>query len=404
MTAAAPAQGAPLIFQLFVMFAGAKLLAEAFCWLRQPAVVGEIIAGVLIGPHVLGWVAPSETSRLLAEIGVIFLLFGVGLETRPEAILKVGRVAFVVAVLGVALPFAAGLLLVQSLGGSLVQALFAGAAMVATSVGITARVLGGMGLLDSTPARVILAAAVIDDVLGLLVLAAVAGAAQGGVRLGQIGATAGLATAFVAAIAIFGAPMMTRAAGHFHKLRAGNEFFVIAVVLCFGLALGAAYIGVAAIVGAFLAGLAMADTAERRPELRQQVRGAAELLAPFFLVNIGMQLDLGVFADRDTLLLAGAITVLAIVTKIVGCGLGARSLGWRGALQVGVGMVPRGEVGIVVAQIGLGMGTVDNRLYAAVLFMACATTLLAPPMMRPAFAVRIAEAEAEQAQSEAVRK
>lgn len=383
---AGEAHGTQLLVELFVMLGGAKLLAEIFAWLRQPTVVGEILAGVLIGPQVLKLVAPSETSHVLAELGVIFLLFNVGLETKPSSIFKVGRTALLVAVLGVVVPMLCGYLMMMAWDDNKIEALFIGTAMVATSVGITARVLADLGLLDSTAARIILGAAVIDDVLGLLVLAAVASAAKGSVNVAEIASTALLAIGFVAAIALLGAPAMTRAAPHFRRLRAGNEFFVIAIVLCFGLALAATYIGVAAIIGAFLAGMALAEAVEGEHDTHQQVRGATEFLVPFFLVNIGMQLDLGVFTDSKTLLLAVVMTVVAVLTKLVGCGLGAWGLGMRGAMQVGVGMVPRGEVGIVVAQIGLGVGVITESLFGAVLFMACATTLIAPPLIRPLFA------------------
>ena len=383
---AAEAHGTQLLLELFVMLGGAKLLAEIFAWLRQPTVVGEILAGVLIGPQVLHLVAPSETSHVLAELGVIFLLFNVGLETKPSSIFKVGRMALLVAVLGVVVPMACGYLLMMAWDGNKIEALFIGTAMVATSVGITARVLADMGLLDSTAARIILGAAVIDDILGLLVLAAVASAAKGSVNIAEIATTALLALGFVAAITFLGAPALTRAAPHFRRLRAGNESFVIAILLCFGLALAGTYIGVAAIIGAFLAGMALAEAVEGNHDVHQQVRGATEFLVPFFLVNIGMQLDLSVFTNRQSLLLALVMTLVAVLTKLVGCGLGAWGLGLRGAAQVGVGMVPRGEVGIVVAQIGLGVGVITESLFGAVLFMACATTLIAPPLIRPLFA------------------
>lgn len=385
---AAEAHGSRLLLELFVMLGGAKLLAEIFARLRQPTVVGEILAGVLIGPQVLHLVAPSETSHVLAELGVIFLLFNVGLETKPASIFQVGPTALAVAVLGVAVPMLAGWALMMSLDGNNIEALFIGTALVATSVGITARVLGDLGLLDSVSARIILGAAVIDDILGLLVLAAVSSAAKGTVDLGQIALTAALALGFVGVIAFLGAPVLTRIAPHFARLHTRNETYVIALLLCFGLALAGTAIGVAAIIGAFLAGMALAEAVEGNHEVHQQVRGATDFLVPFFLVNIGMQLDLGVFTHTPTLLLALGLTALAVLTKLVGCGLGARKLGLRGALQVGVGMVPRGEVGIVVAQLGLSVGVISESLFGVVLFMACATTLIAPPLIRPLFATR----------------
>ena len=158
---------ARVLLTLFIMLAAAKFMAELFERLRQPAVAGEIVAGILIGPSLLNLAAPSEITNILAEIGVIFLLFTVGLETKPAAIFKVGKTAALVAMLGVVLPFVCGWLLMKAWGSTSVESLFVGTALVATSVGITARVLSGMGLLDAPTARIILGAAVIDDILGL---------------------------------------------------------------------------------------------------------------------------------------------------------------------------------------------------------------------------------------------
>ena len=383
--AAGDSHGTGLMLTLFAMVAAAKLMAELFARIGQPPVVGEILAGVLIGPQLLGWVAPNEITAVLAELGVIFLMFSVGLETAPAAILKVGRRALIVGVLGIILPFVCGALLMRAFGGSVVESLFIGTALVATSVGITAKVLADLGLLDTQAARIILGAAVIDDILGLLVLAAVSSAASGSVNWAGIVTTGGLAIGFVAVIALVGAPIVTRAAPQFTRLKTGNADFAVAVCLCLGLAFAAASIGVAAIIGAFLGGLAMAEAAEGRKPLRQQVTGITDFLTPFFLVNIGMQLDLSVFTDGRTLALALALTAIAVVTKLIGCGLGAARLGLRGAMQVGVGMVPRGEVGIVVAQLGLALAVIDTRIFGAVLFMAIATTVIAPPLLRPLF-------------------
>jgi Kef-type K+ transport system membrane component KefB len=376
-----------LLLGLFLMIAAAKLMAEVFERLKQPAVVGEILAGVLIGPYVLNWVQPSEITHTLSEIGVILLLFSVGLETKPAAIIKVGKTASIVAVLGVALPFLGGWGLMELRGASNIESMFVGTAMVATSVGITARVLGGMGLLGATSSRIILGAAVIDDILGLLVLAVVASMAEGSTDFTRIGITAGVSLGFVAAVALLLAPMVTRHAPRLGaNIRISHAAFAGSIVLCLGLAVAAAYIGVAAIIGAFLAGMAIAEVSEENHELHSQIRGVTEFMVPFFLVNIGMQLKLDIFADMSVVLLALLITLIAVATKLIGCGIGAWSLGLRGAAQVGMGMVPRGEVGIVVAQIGLGMGVISDSLFGVVLFMAVATTLIAPPFLRPLFA------------------
>ncbi len=379
-----------VLLTLFIMLVAAKLMAELFERLRQPAVAGEILAGVVIGPSLLGWAAPSEITSLLAEIGVIFLLFTVGLETKPAAIFKVGKQAGVVAMLGVVAPLLGGWLLMRAWGSTSIEALFVGTAMVATSVGITARVLSAMGLLDAPTARIILGAAVIDDILGLLVLAIVSSMAAGTVNYIEILTTAGLAIGFTAFVALVGAPVVTRVAPSIGRMRSGQGIFIFGLVLCLGLSVAASYIGVAAIIGAFLAGMALAEAAEDNPRMHRQMSGVTEFLVPFFLVNIGMQLSLGVFRSSSVILLCVLVTLVAIVTKLLGCGLGAFNLGIRRAGQVGMGMVPRGEVGIIVAQIGLSLAVIGAELYGVVLFMAVATTVFAPPFLKLLYANEVA--------------
>ena len=379
--AAAAGPTTEILLALFLMLLAAKLAAELFERLRQPAVVGEILAGVIIGPSVLGLVAPSEFISMLAEIGVIFLLFTVGLETKPSSIFRVGKTAALVAVMGVVLPFLGGWLLMRMWGSTNISSLFVGTALVATSVGITAKVLASLNLLNTSVARIILGAAVIDDILGLLVLSVVSSSSAGSINYWEIGITALLATGFTAFVALIGARVVTRVAPRINSLRISESLFIAGLVLCLGLAVAVSFIGVAAIIGAFLAGMALAEASEGDERLHTQANGVMEFLVPFFLVNIGMQLQLSVFRDWTLVWLALAVTLVALVTKLIGCAAGAWSLGLKRAAQVGVGMMPRGEVGIVVAQIGLSLGVIDARLYAVVLFMAVATTLIAPPLL-----------------------
>ena len=379
---AAMGEEARVLLTLFIMLAAAKFMAELFERLRQPAVAGEIVAGILIGPSLLNLAASSEITTILAEIGVIFLLFNVGLETKPAAIFKVGKTAALVAVLGVVLPFVCGWLLMKAWGSTSVESLFVGTALVATSVGITARVLSGMGLLDAPTARIILGAAVIDDILGLLVLAVVSSMAAGTVNYVGILTTAALAIGFTVFVAVVAAPVVTRVAPRANQLRSGHGMFILGLLLCLGLSVAAAYIGVAAIIGSFLAGMALAEAAEVHPNMHRQINGVTEFLVPFFLVNIGMQLRLDVFRSPSVVILCVLVTLVAVATKLFGCGLGAINLGIKRAAQVGMGMVPRGEVGIIVAQIGLSLAVIGPELYGVVLFMAVATTLIAPPFLK----------------------
>ncbi len=397
---AASVEHAGVLLALLIMLAAAKIMAEVFERLRQPAVVGEILAGIIIGPSLLNWVQPSEFITILAEIGVIFLLFNVGLETKPQAILAVGKRAFIVAVLGVVVPFIAGYLIALWWDGSFVEAMFIGAALVATSVGITARVLGSLGLLDAPTARIILGAAVIDDILGLLILSVVSSFSKGGVDYFELAKTTGLAIFFTLFVVFVGAPLITRLAPKIEKLHVSKPFFNAGLILCLGLSLAASYIGVAAIIGAFLAGMALAEATEDNRKMHKLTSGVMEFLVPFFLVNIGMQLNLSIFKDISVVILAVVITIVAVLTKFIGCGLGAYGLGWKRSAQVGIGMIPRGEVGIVVAQIGLGLAAISEQFFASVLFMAIATTLIAPPFIKILFEGEKAKLEAEQAEKD----
>ena len=386
------AQKLQLLVTLFVMFAAAKVMAEVFERLHQPAVVGEILAGVLIGPSLLGWVEPNLTTETLAEIGVILLMFAVGLETEPRAIFAVGKTAFGVAIAGVLLPFALGFGAIVAFGGALelsqpyVVAAFVGAAMVATSVGITARVLADMNLLSHQSARVILAAAVIDDILALLALSAVAGlASPDGINVSKLVITAVLAVAFVAFMALVGTRIIKAVAPKIQKLQMRDPLFGFALALCLGLALLSEQIGIAAIIGAFLAGMVLADRSDQ-DHLLHKSETLVSLFLPFFLVNIGMQVSLEAFKSPLVLGVAVVVTILAILGKYIAGVLASRNLGKRTASQIGMGMVPRGEVGIVAAQLGLALGVLDARMFAIVLFMAVATTLVAPPFLRKLFA------------------
>lgn len=384
---AAAVDHSAVLLSLFIMLGAAKLMAEIFERLKQPAVVGEILAGVVIGPSVLGWVAPSELVTVLAEVGVIFLLFTVGLETKPQAIFKVGSRAVAVGVLGVVLPFVAGYFTAMAWDGSFVEAMFIGAALVATSVGITARVLGALGLLDTQTARIILGAAVIDDILGLIILSLVSSVSQQGtVSVPGLLKTAAAAIVFTVFVGLVGSKVLTGLAPAINRLRVSKPFFNIGLILCLGLSVASIYVGVAAIIGAFLAGMALAEATEDNHKMHHLTSGVTEFLVPFFLINIGMRLDLAVFRDLGVIGLAVLITVIAVLTKFVGCGLGAWGMSRREMAQIGIGMVPRGEVGIIVAQIGIGLGVISANFFAAVLFMAVATTLIAPPFIKIFFA------------------
>lgn len=374
-----------ILLQIFVMFVAAKILALAAERYRVPAVIAEILAGILIGPEVLKLVAIEDWTTALAAIGAIILLFDVGLDQKLSTLLEVGKTALLVAVLGVVLPFFLGYGLLQLTQHSQTEAIFLGAAMVATSVGITARVLQDLGVLRTVVATIILGAAVIDDILAMIVLAIVSSLSEGRVAWVEIGSVTALAVGFTIFVVLVGRRVIRRVGPRLARLVSGNAYFVLALSICLGLSVLAEQIGMAAIIGAFLAGLVFSEE-EMGPALKEKMHSVREFLVPFFFVTMGMQMKLSVFGQREILVLAALVTVLAILGKLVGCGLGAYKLGWRGALQVGVGMVPRGEVGIIVASIGLQLHTISDDLYAVVIVMTLVTTLLTPPVLKMLFA------------------
>jgi len=375
---------AAIPLSMLVVFVSAKVMAELFERINQPGIVGEILAGVLVGPSVLGWLGPTDFLTALSDLGAMFLLFRVGLEVKSSELLKVGGTATLVACSGVVVPFIMGWGILMLWGEPSNESIFVGASMVATSVGITAQVLSARGLLHLVSSRIILAAAVIDDVLGLLVLAVVSSLTHGRVNVAQLAITAFLAVAFTVIVAKWGTHAMERFVPHVEKrLRLSEPQFVLAMAMLFGLSLLSVWIGVAAIVGAFLAGMALAESTG--PRVRHLSNGVAELLVPFFLAGIGLHVDLSAFSNWSNALLAITILAAAVVSKFIGCGLGAWGMGKTEALRIGIGMIPRGEVGMVVAQIGLGFGIIRQNIYGVVVFMSVATTIVAPPLIKMAY-------------------
>lgn len=371
-----------VLTDLFIVLLAAKLGDELFRRLRQPTLVGEILAGVLVGPAVFGLVEPGDVLEVFAELGVVFLLFWVGLETRLSDLREVGTTAVSVGVLGVVVPFAGGVALGAALGESTGTSLFIGAALVATSVGITSAVLIELDVLERRTSRTILGAAIVDDILALLLVAVAAGvAAEGGVDVGSIALTAAVALGFVVFIALGGTTLLAARPALLHAPRFSESPLLPAVIICLGLAAFAAQIGLAAIIGAFLAGMIVAETRDQSP-IEQEVAPLYAFFPPFFFAFIGLEVSLAAFGDLDTLALLAGITVLAVVTKFAGAYLGARGMGRRDAAFVGVGMVPRGEVGIIVAGIGNSTGTIDGELFAIIVAMSVLTTLLVPPILR----------------------
>lgn len=370
------------VTDLFLVLLAAKIGDEIFKRIGQPAVIGEVLAGVIVGPSVLGVVEPGEVIEVFAELGVVFLLFWVGLEVRISDMREVGRPAARVGVLGVVIPFAAGFALGVAMGEDTATNLFLGVALVATSVGITSAVMLEFGAIRSVAGRTILGAAVIDDILALILLAVATGvAAEGGVNATALGLVIVLSLAFVAFFALGGTALMRARPQILGAPRFSESPLLPAVLICLGLAALAAEIGLATIIGAFLAGMIIAETKEQHP-VEEEIAPLYAFLPPFFFAFIGLNVDVGTLVDPSNLLLLLGVTAIAIVTKFSGAWIGARDLGSRSAAFVGVGMVPRGEVGIIVAAIGQTAGVIDERLFAVIVGMSILTTVFAPTVLR----------------------
>jgi Kef-type K+ transport system membrane component KefB len=394
---------APVILALAVILAGAKLGGDLATRVGQPAVLGELVAGVLLGNlHLLGvpWfraIASNPSVDVLAQLGVLILLFGVGLESTVRDMLKVGLPSLLVAVLGVVTPFALGwgvgaLLLPEHSGYAHA---FLGATLTATSVGITARVLSDIGKSRSPEARVILGAAVVDDVLGLVILAIVGGAIQAAdqgerIAVGAIALVLIKAIVFLGGALALGATLSPRLFHFAARLRGRGILLTTALVFCFVLAYLASVIGLAPIVGAYAAGLILEDlhwrdfTARGEHGLEDLVQPVATLLVPVFFVLMGMRVELAAFARVEVLGLAALLTLVAVIGKQA-CSLGA--YGGLDRLSVGIGMVPRGEVGLIFAGIGLtltvgGERIVDEAIFSAVVIMVIVTTMITPPALK----------------------
>jgi Na+:H+ antiporter len=393
-----------LLLALAVVLAVAKVGGDLAARLRQPTVLGELVAGVLLGNlGLIGltWAEPlkaNTTLDVLAQLGVIILLFEVGLESTVRDMVKVGVTSLLVAVLGVATPFALG----WGVGALLLPThspyvhAFLGATLTATSVGITARVLQDLGKSKTPEARVILGAAVIDDVLGLVILAVVAGiiqAADTGVQLayGSIALIVGKAAVFLFGAVFLGLALSPRLFGLASRLRGRGVLLATALIFCFGLSYLSAAIGLAAIVGAYAAGLILEDvhykdfTIRGEHGLEELLRPIGTFLVPIFFVLMGMRVDLSAFARSDVLGFAALLTLAAVIGKQA-CALGAVG-GGLDRLSIGLGMIPRGEVGLIFANIGLGLTVrgepiVDAAIYSAIVIMVIVTTMATPPALR----------------------
>jgi len=384
---------------LAVMLLVGKFAGELFERLRQPAVMGELLAGIVLGAGFLKVIpmAPGDpltpVFRLLAQVGVVVLLFEIGLDTELDAMKRVGAGAAAVAVVGVAVPFVAGFVYWRSgwhgyehtVADPLTTAIFVGATLTATSVGITARVLKDLQLLHSVEARLILGAAVIDDVIGLVILGVVQGVAGGAAfSLGSALRILGVAVAFLFVALWIGLRFAPGIFAVVDRMRVRGVLLVSAFAFLLLLCALAQRAGTALIIGAFAAGLILSET-KQFDRIEDRIKPVSDIFTPIFFLSIGAAVDPRVWnplvpENHQTLAIGGTLLAIAVLGKLAS----GWAVPWRrfNRLAVGVGMAPRGEVGLIFAQIGLTAGILSSRLFSAILFVVVATTLVTPPLLK----------------------
>ncbi len=368
------------LFSLFILFLAAKIGEEVFRRINQPGVIGELLGGFIVGPFALGLAHVTITAEVFAELGVIILLFTVGLEVRLDDLLKVGPMAIAVGFIGFVLPIIAGIVIGLAMGEEVLPAALIGLALAATSIGITSRVLAEMGMLDRAFARVILGAAIVDDILALLAIGVLSGLAEGDLGVDTfLTLVAGLA--FVG-IGLALAPLGRRLPRKVFVFPKFADTPVVPVfIIMFAGALLAQFVGLAAIIGAFVVGLFIAETPVRE-EVEHGFRSLLGIFAPFFFAVTGANIDMSALLQPDLLIIVLVLAVMGVLTKLIGGIVGSWKLGKWNSVVVGLGMSPRGEVGIVVSALGLSLALISQEIYAVLLAAVILTTLVAPVMLQ----------------------
>jgi Kef-type K+ transport system membrane component KefB len=369
-----------LLASLLVIYVASKIGGEIALRLKQPAVLGELVAGLVVGVSGLHLIDPTQpVLLLLAQVGVTLLLFEIGLESDLRSLLKLGPQAMAVALVGMALPFALGYAAMKFTGAPDLLAVFVGSTATATSIGISAKVLSDLGYLQRPEGQIILGAAVIDDILGIVILSVVAGIAKGGsLELGEVARIVFSSLGFLVGAIVIGNWFMPFFLKTVRWLRTRGDLITASLVFAFALAWIAEQVGSAAIIGAFAAGLVLAKT-DKRHDLEQQLRPITDFFLPVFFITVGAGVNLALLANQEALFLALTLSATAVLGKLV-CGWAAFGIP-ANKWVIGAGMVPRGEVGLVFASVGLATGVLSGVTHTAVVIMVIFTTFLGPLLL-----------------------
>lgn len=369
-----------LLAVLFALLVATKVFGLVAQRLGQPSVVGELVAGVLLGKSILGILDPNDpVIHDLAQLGVIVLLFEIGLHTDIRSLVKVGPAAIVVAIIGVALPFGLGYGVCIALGLSAMPAVVAGAALTATSIGISARTLSDLGQLRTAEGQIVLGAAVLDDVIGLVILSVVAGLVGGrAVTAGGVAVTTAIALGFIVVALVLGSLFVPPFFRFVDRIEESGTLGVAALAFAFLLASVAAVAGSATIIGAFAAGLILHNTPQRA-RIDSATTSLGHFFVPIFFAVVGAAVELGTLANPRALAIGSALIGVGIAGKVAA---GFAPFWFKGRkLLIGVAMIPRGEVGLIFAQMGLATAALTSQLYSAIAMMVLFTTLITPPLL-----------------------
>jgi Kef-type K+ transport system membrane component KefB len=369
-----------LLMVLVALLLATKLLGVLSQKIGQPAVVGELIAGVLLGKSVLGILDPADPVLLaFAELGVLVLLFEIGLHTDLKSLMKVGTEAIVVALVGVALPFGFGYAVAHALGLSTIPAIVAGAALTATSIGISARTLSDLSQLDTREGQIVLGAAVLDDIVGLVILSVVSGLVGGtAISMGGVAVTTAIALGFVIAAVVLGSILVPPVFRAIATVEASGTLGVVGLAFAFLMAWLAASAGSATIIGAFSAGLVLHATPQRSA-IEKATTQLGHFFVPIFFASVGAAVELGTLADAKVLAIGASLIAVGVAGKFAA---GYAPFWFKGRKSlIGIAMIPRGEVGLIFARMGLATGALTAHLYSAVAMMVLVTTFITPPLL-----------------------
>ncbi|MDR2811719.1 MAG: cation:proton antiporter [Endomicrobium sp.] len=377
------------VFEFLIALASilffARIFGEIALKLGQSAIIGELLAGVLIGPSILGLVHEAPVLTSISELGAVILLFEVGLSTDLKEFLKAGGWAISVAFIGVVIPYFLGYLVFLHFGFSITQSIFAGAVFTATSVGITARLFMDFKKLQTEEAKIVLGAAVIDDVIGLAILAIVLKLVQDGtVTFGTVASMSGTAVLFLVLSVAAGILIVPTLFRFVSKMKQEHVIFVMGIVFCFVVSAFATKVGLASIVGSFVAGLVLSTT-NHSEEIRRDIKPIYAFFVPVFFVLMGTNVDISTFnlfvaANREILILIAVLLVVAFIGKAV-AGFVVLKKGINKFL-IGVSMVPRGEVGLIFAGIGFKNNVFGSNEYSALVAVIMLTTFITPIILR----------------------